>query len=140
MSVEFPFTGGVSVLAEQELPPFREYAWDFENDCFIYDDAGKRIIVEGDEALKIWVYKALKTERYEYLAYSWQYGIELKPFIGKVMGVYERYSELKRVIIECLMVNPYIRSVDSVDFQTDGDYTHCDIALTTVYGEVNINV
>ncbi|WP_308525933.1 DUF2634 domain-containing protein [uncultured Veillonella sp.] len=140
MSVEFPFTGGGSVLAEQELPPFREYAWDFENDCFIYDDAGKRIIVEGDEALKIWVYKALKTERYEYLAYSWQYGIELKPFIGKVMGVYERYSELKRVIIECLMVNPYIRSVDSVDFQTDGDYTHCDIALTTVYGEVNINV
>lgn len=140
MSVEFPFTGGVSVLAEQELPPFREYAWDFENDCFIYDDAGKRIIVEGDEALKIWVYKALKTERYEYLAYSWQYGIELKPFIGKVMGVYERYSELKRVIIECLMVNPYIRSVDSVDFQTDGDCTHCDIALTTVYGEVNINV
>lgn len=140
MSVEFPFTGGVSVLAEQELPPFREYAWDFENDCFIYDDAGKRIIVEGDEALKIWVYKALKTERYEYLAYSWQYGIELKPFIGKVMGVNERYSELKRVIIECLMVNPYIRSVDSVDFQTDGDYTHCDIALTTVYGEVNINV
>lgn len=140
MSAEFPFTGGVSVLVEQELPPFREYAWDFENDCFIYDDAGKRIIVEGDEALKIWVYKALKTERYEYLAYSWQYGIELKPFIGKVMGVYERYSELKRVIIECLMVNPYIRSVDSVDFQTDGDYTHCDIALTTVYGEVNINV
>lgn len=140
MSVEFPFTGGVSVLAEQELPSFREYAWDFENDCFIYDDTGKRIIVEGDEALKIWVYKALKTERYEYLAYSWQYGIELKPFIGKVMGVYERYSELKRVIIECLMVNPYIRSVDSVDFQTDGDYTHCDIALTTVYGEVNINV
>ena len=140
MSVEFPFPGGVSVLAEQELPPFREYAWDFENDCFIYDEAGKRIIVEGDEALKIWVYKALKTERYEYLAYSWQYGIELKPFIGKVMGVYERYSELKRVIIECLMVNPYIRSVDSVDFQTDGDYTHCDIALTTVYGEVNINV
>ncbi|WP_276789797.1 DUF2634 domain-containing protein [Veillonella magna] len=140
MSAEFPFAGGGTVLAEQELPPFREYAWDFENDCFIYDDAGKRIIVEGDEALKIWVYKALKTERYEYLAYSWQYGIELKPFIGKVMGVYERYSELKRVIIECLMVNPYIRSVDSVDFQTDGDYTHCDIALTTVYGEVNINV
>ena len=56
------------------------------------------------------------------------------------MGVYERYSELKRVIIECLMVNPYIKSIDSVDFQTDGDYTHCDIALTTIYGEVNINV
>uniref|UniRef100_UPI00402AC378 DUF2634 domain-containing protein n=1 Tax=Veillonella magna TaxID=464322 RepID=UPI00402AC378 len=114
--------------------------WSFQPDCFIYDDTGKRVIVEGDEALKIWVYKALKTERYEYLAYSWQYGIELKPFIGKVMGVYERYSELKRVIIECLMVNPYIKSIDSVDFQTDGDYTHCDIALTTIYGEVNINV
>lgn len=140
MSAEFPFTGGSAVPVEQDLPPFREYAWDFETDCFIYDDTGKRVIVEGDEALKIWVYKALKTERYEYLAYSWQYGIELKPFIGKVMGVYERYSELKRVIIECLLVNPYIKSIDSVDFQTDGDYTHCNIALTTIYGEVNINV
>ena len=85
--------------------------------------------------------KALQTERYQYLAYSWQYGIEVKPFIGKVMQVKERYLELKRVIVECLMVNPYILSIDSAEFTTtDADTVVADIILTTIYGEVNVNV
>ena len=58
------------------------------------------------------------------------------------MGVQERYSELKRVIIECLMVNPYIKSIDSVDFEEEkhGNSVSTRIQLTTVYGEVSVNV
>lgn len=140
MSEEYPFTGAEQTNRSTDLPMFREYAWDFEHDVFLYDDIGDHIIVEGNEAIKVWIYKALKTERYAYLAYSWQYGIELKPFIGKVMSVQERYSELKRVIVECLMVNPYIQSIDSITFSSEGTRVTCDITLTTVYGEVNINV
>lgn len=140
MSVEFPFTGAAIADASTELPLFREYAWDFKSNTFKRDANGCRIVVEGDEALKVWVFKALQTERYQYLAYSWRYGIELKPFIGLVMTVKERMSELKRVIVECLMVNPYIRSIDSVTFENDGDTLHAVISLTTVYGEVIINV
>lgn len=140
MSVEFPFTGAAIADASTELPMFREYAWDFATNTFKRDEAGKRIIVEGDEALKVWVFKALQTERYQYLAYSWRYGIELKPFIGLVMTVQERESELKRVIVECLMVNPYIRSIDNVTFENDGDTLHTHIELTTIYGEVMIHV
>ena len=94
----------------------------------------------ADDALKVWVYKALMTERNQYLAYSRRYGIELKPFIGDVMSVGERYSELKRVIIECLMVNPYIKSVDSVEFEEVQDKVECFVTLTTIYGGLNINV
>ena len=109
-----------------------------ENNCFLYDADGKHRIVEGDEAIKIWVYKALNTERFRYLAYSWQYGIELRPFIGKVMGVQQRYSEIKRVIVECLMVNPYIKSIDTIDIKHEGDTVNISIMLTTIYGEVNV--
>lgn len=141
MSVEYPFTGTVTANTyTSDLPTPKEYAWDFENNCFLYDADGKHRIVEGDEAIKIWVYKALNTERFRYLAYSWQYGIELRPFIGKVMGVQLRYSEIKRVIVECLMVNPYIKSIDTIDIQHEGDTVNISIMLTTIYGEVNVDV
>lgn len=140
MSAEFPFTGAAVADASTELEMFREFDWDFTTNTFKRDADGRRIIVEGDDALKVWIFKALQTERYQYLAYSWQYGIELKPFIGLVMTVQERESELERVIVECLMVNPYIRSIDSVTFTVDDDSLTADISLTTVYGEVIIHV
>lgn len=140
MSAEYPFIGTEQTPAANTLPEFIEYAWDFDRDTFINDTNGNHVTVTGNEAIKVWIYKALKTERYSYLAYSWQYGIELHPFIGKVMSVQERYSELKRIIVECLMVNPYIQSIDSITFSSKGTKVTCDIVLTTVYGEVNINV
>lgn len=142
MSTEFPFVGSTTIVEDNELPVFKEYAWDFENDKFIYDNNGNHVVVTENEALKVWIYKALKTERFDYIAYSWQYGIELKPFIGKVMSVQERYSELKRVITECLMVNPYIVSIDSFSFDTDKhqETVKVSIELTTIYGEVTLNV
>ena len=141
MSVEYPFAGTVTANTyTSDLPTPKEYAWDFENDCFLYDADGRHKIVEGDEAIRIWIYKALSTERFRYLAYSWQYGIELRPFIGKVMSVQQRYSEIKRVIVECLMVNPYIKSIDTIDIQHEGDTVDISITLTTIYGEVSVDV
>lgn len=142
MSSEFPFIGAMRDIVAGDLPLFQEYAWDFERDCFLYDVNGRHILLTGNPALEVWIYKALKTERFEYLAYSWQYGIELKPFIGKVMGVQERYSELRRVITECLMVNPYIKSIDSFSITPGNraELVRVHITLTTVYGEVEINV
>lgn len=140
MSEEFPFTGTNTVATEEDLPLYKEYAWDFDTDKFIYDNAGNHVLVEGNEAIKVWIYKALKTERFRYTAYSWQYGIELKKFIGKVMTVGERISEFKRAIIECLMVNPYIKSINSITINREKTELNCEIDLTTVYGELVINV
>lgn len=141
MSIEFPFVGTTEAQTYTgDLPVPKEYAWDFENDCFLYDKNGQHVIVEENEAIKIWVYKALCTERFRYLAYSWQYGLEVRPFIGKVMGVQQRYSEIKRIIIECLMVNPYIQSIDSVDISHEKDQVTIDVSLTTIYGGVNVSV
>lgn len=141
MSEEFPFISAATETAD-DLPLFKEYAWNFETDKFRYDGNGNHILLTGNDALEVWIYKALKTERFSYLAYSWGYGIELKPFVGKVMSVQERYSELKRVITECLMVNPYIKSIDAFSFAAEkhGETVHLTIRLTTIYGEMNIHV
>lgn len=140
MSTEFPFLGTTSALDTSKLPMFRMYAWDFEQDCFIYDGNGKHILLEGNPALEVWIYKALRTERFVYQAYTWRYGAELKKFIGKVMGVQERKSELRRMITECLMVNPYIVSIDKMEFvETDLNRDLLiNIELTTIYGKMKV--
>ena len=141
MSDDYPFTGITAETDyEETLDVPKELDYDFEKHDYKYDKNGQHIIVTGNDALKIWIYKALSTERFRYLAYSWQYGLEVRPFIGKIMGVQERYSEMKRIIIECLMVNPYIKSIDSIEFTPDREKLTVDITLTTIYGEVNMNV
>ena len=133
---EYPFAAVQTTPTEEPLPLFKEYAWDFENDCFIYDKNNKHILYEGNEALKVWCYKALKTERFMYLAYTQGYGIEIYPFMAKVMGVQQRKSELKRMITECLMVNPYIKSIDSIIFEESNrnEDMMIHIVMTTLYG------
>ena len=44
------------------LPMFREYAYDFANNCLLLKD-GQTYLVEGNEALRIWIFKALATDR-----------------------------------------------------------------------------
>ena len=55
------------------------------------------------EAMKQAIYKILQTERFEYLIYSWNYGIELNAVVGKSYQVFA--SEIKRVIREALLAD-----------------------------------
>jgi len=140
MSVQFPFIGTIQALNTSSLPLFKMYAWDFETDNFIYDDNGKHILLEGNDALAVWIYKALKTQRFVYRAYSWRYGSELKKYIGKVMGVQERKSEMKRMIVEALMCNPFIKSINKVEFVEDKHKRelHVNITVSTIYGALTV--
>ena len=139
MSDEFPFLNTVRPNDTSSLPLFKTYAFDFDKNDFIYEN-DKHILLEGNDALKVWIIKALKTERFAFLAYSWKYGTNHKRFIGKVMSVGERKSELRREIIECLVVNPYIRSVNKVEFVEEklNREVYLNIELTTIYGTLTL--
>lgn len=140
MSAEFPFLGTAISVSTTTLPLFKMYAYDHERDEFIRDGNGRMILLTGNDALKVWIIKVCRTERYVWLAYSRRYGIELYPFINKVMAIGERKSEMKRMITEALMCNPYIRSIDSLEF-TDakhGEDLTVDITLTTIYGQLTV--
>lgn len=60
---------GADAKARETLPLLSEYGYDFEKHQFRYDENGNNITVTEVEALKVWIYKALMTERYRYLAY-----------------------------------------------------------------------
>ncbi len=130
----FPFYESERVQSDQlQFPLYSDYAYDFENDCFLYRN-GKTYLVSGNEAIKIWIYKALKTTRYQHLAYSDIFGSEHETLIGKVPNEQIFNLELKRYITEALMCNPYIRAVENFVFNRIKSTVIVLFDVTTIYG------
>ncbi|EMJ5511675.1 DUF2634 domain-containing protein [Clostridioides difficile] len=142
MSTIFPFIGvpqDYILPKTEELPIFREVAWNFEKDEPIIEN-GDFKVVEGNEAIKIWVYKCIKTNRYEHEVYSWSYGTELMELVGQKYSKGLTESEASRYIKESLLVNPYILDVSVVNTKFIDDLLSVDIQISTIYGEVEVNV
>lgn len=134
----FPFIDPEALAASQDsaLPMFREYAYDYENNRLLLRD-GQTYLVEGNEALRIWIFKVLETERFRYAAYDSNYGNETDTLIGKVNSSVI-LPELKRFIIEALMVNPYIEELSNFQFEQSGSGVRADFDCATVYGKEQI--
>ena len=129
-----------TTVSTNKLPYLTEYAWDLENDRFLKNAEGQHIIVTENEALKVWIYKTLKTERFRYVAYHDSYGIELEKYIGNT-NIKNVGEMIKADIKEGLLVNPYIVSIDSMTItQQEKDVIEITIALTSIYKKTIIKV
>jgi Protein of unknown function (DUF2634) len=136
----FPFLDNVDEFASnEELPIAREWAWDFESNDFKLNN-GKPFIVEGLEAVKIWTFKALRTDRFKHTVYSWEYGSEINSLIGSGFTSAAIESEVKRMIDEALMHIPYIVRIDNLIVTSDGDSLNISFSLDTVYGNTEVSV
>ncbi|MNC18793.1 hypothetical protein D3C75_667100 [compost metagenome] len=101
---------------------------------------GAPVVIEGQEALKVWIYKALFTARYRYLGYSPYYGSELEELVGSAYTPGATQLELTRYVREALTVNPYIMEVSQVEASFRGDRLEGSVTVETVYGEVKVDV
>ena len=134
----FPFvTYKEDMVKDNSFPLYREIAWDFKRDIPILEN-GDFKIVEGNEAIKVWVYKALLVPRYNYSIYSWNYGSELMDLIGKAYTPSLTKEEAKRYIKEALLINPYILEVTVTDTSFNDGVLSADIKLLTIYGESEV--
>ena len=125
----------------RDLPIFKELAIDF-NTGEILEKDGEIIVLEGKEAINIWIWKALKTERNRFKAYSNNFGSDIHKEIGYV---YERTIKEQLIIneiIDTLLVNPYITNVYDFDISYSVDTLTLDIAfkVDSVYGTANQEV
>ena len=142
MSTIFPFIGlpeDYILPKTEELQIFREVAWDFEKDDPILEKGDFKII-EKKEALKVWIYKCIKTNRYEHEIYSLEYGTELSELIGQKYTKGLTESEASRFIKEALLINPYILEVNVKSANFNRDILSANVKVSTIYGEVEINV
>ena len=134
----FPFvTYKEDMVKDNSFPLYREIAWDFKRDIPILEN-GDLKIVEGNEAIKVWVYKALLVPRYNYSIYSWNYGSELMDLIGKAYTPQLTKSEAKRYIEEALKINPYILDVNVIDTDFKDSVLSANVKITTIYGESEV--
>lgn len=116
------------------LPVFREYAYDFANNQ-LKQKNGQTYLVKGNEALAIWIFKALSTERFRYAAYDAAFGNELDTLPGAELNQAILQSEVKRFITEALMVNPYIVQLDNFQFERQKSCLKVEFDVETIYGK-----
>jgi len=90
---------------------------------------------DGLEAMKQAIFKILSTERYRYLIYSWNYGIELSDLFG--MPVSYVCPELERRITEALTRDSRIKSVTDFTFDSpQRGVLHTTFTAHTIFGDV----
>ncbi len=135
----FPIIQPEVVQEETELPLYREVKWDFEKGEPVFR-GGEPVVVEGAEAIKTWVWKALVTERARYEIYSWDFGSEVESLIGQPYTDELKRAEAVRYVREALEINPYITEVTAASVDFDNGVLTIDVTADTVYGEVQAHV
>ena len=109
--------------------PSKTYRLDIEN---------HRVIgfCTGLDAIKQAIYKILNSERFKYLIYSWNYGVEINSLLGKSRTYVQ--SQLKRVIEEALRQDDRIINVDQYSFELLPKSIHVTFRVNTIYGTLNM--
>lgn len=128
--------GAVDVSGGQALPLYRETAWDFERDVPIFR-GGEPVVVEGKEALRVWIWRALRTPRFKYEIYTWAYGSEFESLLGQAYSDAVKTAEAPRYLRECLLVNPYLTAVKDVSVSFEEGRLSVACTAVTIYGEVS---
>lgn len=124
-----PSSGAILTDVSFETMPSLTYAMHIE-DQSIHD------MTDGLECMRQAIYKILRTERYTYPVYSWDYGIELMDLFGRPTPYVE--VELKRRIKEALEWDDRIEKVDGFVFTypKDKNEIHVRFEAHTTLGTV----
>lgn len=99
------------------------------------DGESVRGLTDDQEAMRQAVFKALNTERYQYVMYPWWYGIETIDLYGEPVTYV--CPELERRITEALLVDARISKVTDFEFDLGTKGTVCvSFTVHTVYGAI----
>lgn len=102
---------------------------------------GNRIIgvIDGIEALEQAIYKIINTERFQYLIYDSNYGIEKHSIMN---GNYTKELieiELKRNIRDALLEDERILDVKDFKFNFNSDDVNIEFVVDSVFGKLDIS-
>jgi hypothetical protein len=122
-----PQTTGIINIQEFTEPTSRTYKLNIDRQTI----AG---YTNEQEAMIQAIYLILNIERYDYLIYSWNYGIELKDLFGQ--PTFYVMAELERRITEALMVDSRITAVDNFEITREGKKVHVKFTVHTIFGDV----
>lgn len=96
-------------------------------------------IVEGLEAIKIWIWLVLQTPRYRYYIYTWDYGNEFDDLIGQGYSEEHITAEAQRMTEDCLLVNEDIQSIFDFSVDMENDQLSVSFTTNTIYGSIQFS-
>ena len=114
---------------EEEVLPSKTWYIDFDR------NVTTRFINDLD-AIRQSAILTLATERYEFIIYSNQYGVELMDLFGESMPYV--MSEIKRRIEEALKQDDRIKSVEKFEFTREKRTLHVKFTVTSTAGNFNL--
>lgn len=114
--------------------PSRTYALDFETGLVV------ERIMDGTEAVRQFIRKAIQTARYRYLIYNSQYGCEIESLLGQDISQQLLKSEITRVITEALREDDRVAAVDQFLIVRENDKLFVTFMVHTTEGTVQQEV
>lgn len=93
-------------------------------------------MVNGVDAVRQSADLILGIERFEHLIYSWDYGNELKDFIGRDKGYVK--GDIERRIRESLLEDDRIESVSDFKLSFQGEAALISLRIHCIFGEFDI--
>ena len=139
MRTLFPIFQAPAQAAQAQLPLYRDVAMDYGRGVPLWS-GGNPVVVSGLEAVVSWAWRAVKTARYRWSCFSWDYGCERESLVGQPYREATRLSEAARYAEEALTVCPYITGASAEAEQAGGSTLRVSVRITTVYGEAEIHV
>ncbi|MFD1177105.1 DUF2634 domain-containing protein [Paenibacillus puldeungensis] len=114
--------------------PSRTYYLDFETGQVVEK------IIDGKEAIKQFIRKAIQTARYRFLIYNSQYGCEIETLLGQDISPQLLNSEVKRVIVEALREDDRIQGVEQFQIIRESDKLFVAFTVQTTKGIIEQEV
>lgn len=116
------------IITDSQPEPSRTWRLDFESG---------RIggFIDGDEAIRQYIRKAIQTARNRYLIYDGDYGSELEDLLGRSVTPDLLDVELPRLVRESIEYDDRIASVTNIEVERIKDALYVSVTVETVLGE-----
>lgn len=115
------------------IPPSKTYTLDFDT-----GNVGE--LIDGKEAVRQFIRKAIATARFRFLIYNNAYGCELDDLIGQDVPTALLEAEIPRVISEALIYDERIRDVNNFAVERTGDALYVSFDVLTTEGIIREEV
>lgn len=96
-------------------------------------------IVEGIEAIKVWIWLCMHTERFRHAIYSADYGTSLEQYIGHILSEEYINTDCESEITDALLINEYIESIEDFEAVRNSDSLNISFRVVTKFGSIGVD-
>lgn len=124
----------------QPISRGKAFLFDYEKGDFVYKN-GSPQTVEGKEALKSWIDKLIRTEKFKFKIYEdVEYGISLESLLGSKLPRSFIQAEIQRELTEEINKHEDVTNISSWQFNADGSRWTIAFRVHSIYGDLEMEV